>query len=85
MRWAGYVARIGDMRNAYNILVGKPYEKRPFGRRKHRWEDNIRMVLREIGWEVMACMRLAQDAEVAGFCEHCNEPSGSIKGVVFLD
>jgi hypothetical protein len=43
----GHVARMGEMRNAYNILVGKPEEKIPLGRPRHRWEDNIRMGLRE--------------------------------------
>jgi hypothetical protein len=51
------------MRNAYNILVGKPEGKRPGGRRRSRWEDNIRMDLREIGWEVVDWMRLAQDRD----------------------
>jgi hypothetical protein len=46
--------------NAYNILVGKPEEKRPLGRCRHRWEDNIRMDLREIGWEVVDWIHLAQ-------------------------
>jgi len=45
----GHVARMGEKRNAYNILVGKPEGKRPLGRRKNRWEDNIRMDLREAG------------------------------------
>jgi len=49
MRWAGHVACIGDKRNAYKILVGKPEGKRPLGRFKCRWEDNIRMNLWEIG------------------------------------
>jgi hypothetical protein len=44
-----YVAHTGDMRNAYKILVGKPEEKTPRGRPRHRWEDNIRLYLREIG------------------------------------
>jgi hypothetical protein len=46
-----HVAWMGEMRNAYNILVGKPKGKRPLGRPRHRWEFNIRMDLREIGWE----------------------------------
>jgi len=46
----GHVART-ERRKAYNILVGKPEGKRPCGRPMHRWEDNIRMDLREIGWE----------------------------------
>jgi hypothetical protein len=45
MRWAGHAARLGGMRNAYSILVGKPKEKRQLGRPRHRWEDNIRMDL----------------------------------------
>jgi hypothetical protein len=42
---------MGEIRNAYNILVGKPEGKRPHGRPRHRWKDNIRMDLREIWWE----------------------------------
>jgi hypothetical protein len=68
------------MRNAYNILVGKLEEKRPLGRPQPRWENNIRMDIRKIGYEGVDCMHLAQDrGPVAGFCEHGNEPSGFIK------
>jgi len=49
MKWSGHVARMGEMRSLYKILVGKPEGKRPLGRRKRRWEDNIRMDLRETG------------------------------------
>jgi hypothetical protein len=49
MRWAGHVARVGETRNAYRILVGKPEGKRPLGRR--RWVDNIRKDPTEIGWD----------------------------------
>jgi hypothetical protein len=49
MRWAGQVARMGKKRNAYRILVGKPEGKRPLGRSRRRWMDNIKMDLREIG------------------------------------
>jgi hypothetical protein len=49
MRWAGHVARRGEKRHAYRILVGKPEGKRPLGRPKRRWVDNIKMDLREIG------------------------------------
>jgi hypothetical protein len=49
MRWAGLVARMGEKRNAYRILVGKPEGKRPLGRSRRRWVDNIKMDLREIG------------------------------------
>jgi hypothetical protein len=51
MRWAGQVARMGEKRNAYRILVGKPEGKRPLGRPRRRWEDIIKMDLREIGWD----------------------------------
>jgi hypothetical protein len=50
MRWAGYVARMGEKRNAYRLLVGKPEERRPLGRPRLRWVDNIRMDLVEVGW-----------------------------------
>jgi hypothetical protein len=50
MRWAGLVARMGKKRNAYRLLVGKPEGKRPLGRPKRRWVNNIKMVLLEIGW-----------------------------------
>jgi hypothetical protein len=49
----GYVAHMGNVRNAYSILVGKSEGKRPLGRTSSRWEGNIRMNLREIGWEVV--------------------------------
>jgi hypothetical protein len=52
MRWVEYVARMGEMRNSYNILVGKPEGKRPLGRTKRRWEDSIRIDVREIGWNM---------------------------------
>jgi hypothetical protein len=51
MRWAGHVARMGEKRNAYRILVGKPEGKRSLGRIRRRWVDNITMDLREIGWD----------------------------------
>jgi hypothetical protein len=51
MRWAGHVARMGENRNAYRILVGKPEGKSPIGRPRRRWVDNIRMNLGEIGWD----------------------------------
>jgi hypothetical protein len=53
----------GKEKNAYNILVGKLEGKRSLGRSRRRWEDNIRIDLREIGWEGIAWMHLAQDNE----------------------
>jgi hypothetical protein len=50
MRWAGHVARMGKVRGAYNILVGRPEVRRPLGRPRRRWENNIKMDLREIGF-----------------------------------
>jgi hypothetical protein len=50
MRWAGQVARMGEMRNAYRLLVGKPEGRRPLGRPRCWWLDNIRMDLVEVGW-----------------------------------
>jgi hypothetical protein len=50
MRWVGHVAQM-ENRNAYRILVGKREGKRPLGRPRHRWVDNIKMDLREIGWD----------------------------------
>jgi hypothetical protein len=52
---------MGEMRNVYKILVAKSEGKRPLGRTKRGWEDNIRMHIREIGWEGVDWMHLAQD------------------------
>jgi hypothetical protein len=87
MRWAGNVARMGEMRGAYNILVGQPEGRRPLGRPRRRWEDNIKMGLRAIGfgdvdWIGFIWLRIGT---VAGSCEHGNETSGSIKCGKFLD
>jgi hypothetical protein len=48
IRWAAYVARIGEWRAAYGVFMGKPEGKRPLGRPKHRWENNIKMNLQEV-------------------------------------
>jgi hypothetical protein len=53
MRWAGQVARIGERRGVYRVLVGKPERKTPFGRPRHSWEDNIKKELQEVRCEVM--------------------------------
>jgi hypothetical protein len=63
IRWAGHVARVEAKRNAYRILVGKPEKKRPLGRPRCWWEDNIRTDLREIVWGGMDWMDLAQDGD----------------------
>jgi hypothetical protein len=53
----------GGTRNVYRILMGKPEGKRPLGRQRHRWVDNIKMDLREIGWGSMDWIDLAQDRD----------------------
>jgi len=63
MRWAGHVARMGDRRCVYRILVGKPEVKRPLGRPRRRWEDNIKMDLQKVGCGGMDWIELAQDRD----------------------
>jgi hypothetical protein len=60
MRWAEYVARVCEVRNVYNIFVGKPERKRPLERPTRRWEDNIKMDVAEMGWEGVDWVHLAQ-------------------------
>jgi hypothetical protein len=84
MRWVGHVAQMGDKMNAYRILVGNPEGNRPQRRPKSRWVDNIKMDLREIGWDGMDWIDLAQARE-QGSCERDSELSGSIKLWEVLD
>jgi hypothetical protein len=63
MRWTGHVTRTKEKRNAYRILVGKPEGKRPLGRPRRRWVDNIKMDLRKIEWGGMDWTDLAQDRD----------------------
>jgi hypothetical protein len=63
MRWAGHVARMGEDRKVYKVLVGKPEVRRPLGRPRRRWEDGIRMDLREIGLGGVDWIRLSQDRD----------------------
>jgi hypothetical protein len=63
MRLAGHVARIGEVRGAYNILVGRPEGRRQLGRPRRRWEDNIKMYLREIGFGDLDWIYWAQDRD----------------------
>jgi len=58
IRWAGHAARTGERRGIYRILVGKPGGKRPLGRPRHRWEDNIKMALQEVGCGGMDWIKL---------------------------
>ena len=62
-RWVGHVARMGRMRGVYRVLVGKPEGKRPLGRARRRWEDNIKMDLQEVGCGAVDWIELAQDRD----------------------
>jgi hypothetical protein len=75
---------MGEKRGAYRILVGRPEGRRTLGRPRHRWEDNIKMDLQQVGWG-HGLDQLAQDRHVAGSCECGNEPSGSVKCGEFFD
>jgi hypothetical protein len=63
MRLAENVARMGEIRNVYKTLVIKTESKRPLERLRCRWEDNIKMDLRDMGWEIVEWMHLAQDRD----------------------
>jgi hypothetical protein len=63
MRWAGHVARMGEVRNVYSIFIGKPEGRRPLGRPRRRWENNIGMDLREIEFGDVDWIRLAQNRD----------------------
>jgi len=63
MRWAGHVARMGEERGVYRVLVGKPEGRRPQGRPRRRWVDNIRTNLKEVGCGNMDWIGLAQDRD----------------------
>jgi len=63
MRWAGHVARMGEERGVYRVLLGKPEGRRPLGIPRRRWVDNIRMDLQEVGCGYMDWIGLAQDGD----------------------
>ena len=63
MRWAGHVACMGEGRGMYRVLVGKPEEKRPLGRPRHRWEDDIKMDLQEVGCGGIDWIEVAKDRD----------------------
>jgi hypothetical protein len=67
MRWARYVACMGEERGAYRVLVGRPEGRRPLGRPRHRWEDNIKMDLQEVGggaWTGLIWLRIRTGDEL---------------------
>jgi hypothetical protein len=63
MRWVGHVARMGEGRNVYRVLVGKSEGRGPLERPRRRWEDGIRMDLTEIGWGDVEWIQVAQDRD----------------------
>jgi hypothetical protein len=63
IRWAGHVACIGEVRGAYNFFVGRPEGRRPLGRSRRRWEVNIKMDLKEIGFGDADWINLVQDRD----------------------
>ena len=63
MRWARHIERIGEGRDVYTVLLGKPGGKRPLERRRRRWKDNIKMDLQEVGCVGMDWIELAQDRD----------------------
>ena len=63
MRWTGHVALVGEGRGVHRVLVGRPEGKRPLGRARRRWEDNIKMDLKEVGGGCGDWMELAQDRD----------------------
>jgi hypothetical protein len=80
------IACIWDMRYAYRVLVGKPEGSRPLGTPRRRWEDKVKMYIKDLEWEGVDWIHLAQDrGHWRALCEHGNEPSGSIKCGEFLD
>ena len=62
MRWVGHVARMGERSGVQRVPVGKPEGKRPLGRPRRRWEDNIKMDLQEVGGSCGDWMELVQDS-----------------------
>jgi hypothetical protein len=64
MRWAGHIAHMGERRGVYKVLVRKPEGKRPSGRPRRRWENNIKMDLQEVGCASMDWFELAKDRDL---------------------
>jgi hypothetical protein len=86
MSCVGHVARMGEGRGVYRVLVGNPEGKRPMGRPRNRWDDNIKLDLQEVGcggYELYVAG--SGQRQVTGTCECGNDPSGSIKCGEFLD
>jgi len=86
MQWTDNVARLGERKVEYRVCVGEREGKRPLGRPRRRWEDNIKMDLQEVRmWGYGLDRSGSGYGQVAGTCDCGNEPSGSIKCGEFLD
>jgi len=81
----GACSTYGEKRGVYRVLVEKPEGKRPLGRPRCRWEDNIKIDLQEMGFECMDWNELAQDRDRCRALVNDDEPSGSLKCGKFLD
>jgi hypothetical protein len=77
MRWAVYAARVGEKRNLYKVMVGKPEGKRPLGRPRCRWEDGLETFLGRLAWGCGFESTGSGYGPIAGCCECGDEPSGS--------
>ena len=66
MKWVGHESCVEDRRGACKVSVGRPEGKRALGRPRHRWEDNTKMDVKEIGWDIMEWVYLAQQEHVVG-------------------
>jgi hypothetical protein len=84
LRWTGHVARMGEGRGVYRVLVGRPESKRPLGRPGRRWENNINLDLREIGIDESNWIQLAQVRVQWRAFVNTDEISGSIKKGYYL-
>jgi len=84
MKWTGHVAHMRKRRGTYRVLVGKSEGKSPLGRSRHRWEDDSKMDIQEVGWGCGLDRAGSGLGQVAGTCDSGNEPSGSIKCGDFL-
>jgi len=85
MRGVGHVARMGEEKGLYRVLMGEPEGRRPLGRPRRSWVDNIRMDLQEVGCWYGLDWAGPGYRQVADPCECGNEPSGSVKCGEFLD
>jgi hypothetical protein len=76
---------MGEGRDAYRVLVGKAEGRRPLGRYRHKWENNIKINIKEVGWGHRLDRSGSRKEQVAGSCECGYEPSRSIKFGEFLE